>query len=303
VRLLLHRGADVNLRDIGDNATALHFAAHVADLAVVRDLVEAGADVVGAGDDHQLGVLGWATCFRETRTEIANYLLDRGAPLDIWSAIALEGAADVRRLVAADPGLLVARMSRNEHRRTPLHHAAAKNRPATVRLLLELGADALATDAAGATPLTAAAQANADPAILGMLQAAGATLDLTAALSMGRFDLAEAMLRDDPTRIGMEGRDTIALHLAVARRDMPALRWLIGHGVAVNAKRVLWDCNGTALHMTAEHGLAEIARLLLQAGADPTICDDKYNATVPEWAEYCGQPDVARVLKEAPRSG
>ena len=49
------------------NAYALHFAAEAADLAVVRQLVEAGADVAGDGDDHRLGVLGWATCFRSAR--------------------------------------------------------------------------------------------------------------------------------------------------------------------------------------------------------------------------------------------
>ncbi len=35
VRLLLDRGADVAIRDTGDNAYALHFAAEAADLAVV----------------------------------------------------------------------------------------------------------------------------------------------------------------------------------------------------------------------------------------------------------------------------
>ena len=63
VRLLLEAGAAVDIRDYGDNASALHFAAQAADLAVVRALVEAGADVDGEGDDHQLGVLGWATFF------------------------------------------------------------------------------------------------------------------------------------------------------------------------------------------------------------------------------------------------
>jgi hypothetical protein len=31
-------------------------------------------------------------------------------------------------------------------------------------------------------------------------------------------------------------------------------RWLIAHGVDANAKPHLWDCNQTALHMTAEAG-------------------------------------------------
>ncbi len=42
VRLLLERGANVGIRDFGDNAYPLHFAAAEADLAIVEMLVEAG---------------------------------------------------------------------------------------------------------------------------------------------------------------------------------------------------------------------------------------------------------------------
>ena len=48
-------------------------------------------------------------------------------------------------------------MSRSEHRRTPLHHAGSEELAAAmVRLLLDLGADANATDLTGATPLVTA---------------------------------------------------------------------------------------------------------------------------------------------------
>ena len=87
------------------------------------------------------------------------------------------------------------------------------------------------------------------------------------------------MLREDPARIGPDGSDTIALHLAVSKRNLDTIRWLLAHGVDVNAKRPLWDCNHTALHMTVESGEIDIARLLLDAGADPNIADDKYHAT------------------------
>ena len=72
---------------------------------------------------------------------------------------------------------------------------------------------------------------------------------------------------------------------------------MIDHGVAVNAKRELWSCNPTALHVTAEHGAAAITELLLDAGADPNIHDDLYDATVLGWAEYCGQPEVAQLVR------
>jgi ankyrin repeat protein len=298
IRLLLERGADVDIRDYGDNAYALHFAADAADLEVVKMLVEAGSDVAGAGDDHQIGVLGWATCLRRVREDVADYLLTHGASLDLWSAIALDRADDVRKLVTRDLSLLSARMSRSEHHRMPLHHAAVKNRPGIVRLLIDLGADLNATDASGATPLTTAAQERADEAIVAMLMDAGAKLDFRAALNLKRYERARAMLNEDPSRVGPEGRDTIALHLAVSAKNAEAVRWLIAHGVDLNAKREMWDCNHTALHMTAESGAVDMARMLLDAGADPNIRDDKYDATVLGWAEFCGQPRVAELVRE-----
>src|SRR5262249_11464580 len=297
VQLLLDRGADVRIRDYGDNAYALHFAAEAADLAIVRLLVEAGAEVNGEGDDHQVGVLGWATCLGKGREDVAADLLSAGAGLTIWRAIALAGAEEVRALVRRDPSLLAARSSHNDHHRTVLHHAAAVNRPAMVRLLLELGASAEATDATGATALTIAAVEHADPSIVAMLERAGAKLDLLGALTLRRYDLAERMVADDPARIGPDGRDTIAVHLLVAKGDIDGVRWLIEHGADLNAKRVLWDCNHTALHITAERGAPDLARVLLDAGADPDVLDDKYQATVLGWAEYCGQPEVAALLR------
>jgi ankyrin repeat protein len=297
IRLLIERGADLDRRDFPDNAAPLHFAAAHGDLETIKLLVEAGADVDAKGDDYEVGVLGWATCFRQVREDVADYLRSRGAQLNLWTAIALDRADDVRAMIARQPFLSSARMTRNQHRRTPLHHAAAKNRARIVQLLLELGADPNATDATGATALTTASQENADAMIVNDLLAAGARLDFLTAVNLGRYGEAEAMLRDDPSRIGTDGRDTIALHLAASKKNLTAIRWLIAHGVAVNARRPMWDCNHTALHMTIENGAIEIARLLLDAGADPDIRDDKYNATALGWAEYFGRDDFAALVR------
>jgi ankyrin repeat protein len=298
IRFLIERGANLDSRDFPDNATPLHFAAAKADLETIRLLVEAGANIEGKGDDYDVGVLGWATCFREVREDVVAYLLDHGARLNLWAAIALDRADDVDAMIARDPSLLTARMTRNHHRRTPLHHAAARNRQHIVQLLLELNADPNTIDATGATALTTATQEGADPGIVSALLAAGARLDFLTAVNTGRFGEAEAMLRDDPARIGREGRDTIALHLAVNKRNLTTIRWLLAHGVDINAKRPMWDCNHTALHMTVESDAIDIARLLLDAGADPNIRDDKYDATALGWANFFGRLEFAVLIRE-----
>lgn len=174
VNALLRRGFDIATRDTFDNATALDWAAQFGTVEVIKRLLDAGADVDGEGDEHQIGVIGWATCFKHVRTEAANYLLARGAKPTIFSAISLNRTDLVRKLVADDPRLLrVRKMSRFEHHRTPLHLAVLKNYPQMVKLLLELGADASAKDSRGYTPLSlATAKTNSD--IAAALIAAGA---------------------------------------------------------------------------------------------------------------------------------
>jgi ankyrin repeat protein len=60
---------------------------------------------------------------------------------------------------------------------------------------------------------------------------------------------------------------------------------------------MMWDCNHTALHMTVENGAIDVARQLLDAGADPNIRDDKFDATALGWAEHFGRPDFAELIR------
>ena len=297
VELLLELGYDIQRRDRVDNATALHCAAAGGHLDVVKRLIELGSDVHGDGDDHQMGVLGWATCLRQVHEEVASYLLLNGAQLHIFSAVALNRSEDVRRMVQADPQQLLQRMSRNEHGRYPLHHAVHYNRPAMVNLLLKLGADPNVQDRTGATPIVYANQAAVESGIVEILIDGGGRLDMMGALMLKRYEDAEALLVEDPERLGPRGCDTIALHRAIDRQDHQAVRWLIAHGVDINAKRTIYECNQTALHMCAERGLVGSARQLLEAGADTTILDDKFESDALGWAVYCKQPKMAELVR------
>lgn len=50
--------------------------------------------------------------------------------------------------------------------------------------------------------------------------------------------------------------------------------------------------------MTVESGAIDIVRLLLDAGADPNLRDDKFNATALGWADCFGRRDLADLIKE-----
>lgn len=201
VDVLLRAGFDVNKRDRLDNATALHWAASGGHLDVIKRLLDAGADIDGEGDAHEIGVIGWATCFRDVRTEAAEFLLAHGAQPTIFAAVALNRADLVRQLVAHDRSLLQTRkMSKFEHRRTPLHLAVLKNRLEMVELLLTLGADASVKDSRGNTPLNCTSP-KTDKVITERLIAAGAD---PSERNVNRFESATPIfnVRNVPASIG-----------------------------------------------------------------------------------------------------
>jgi ankyrin repeat protein len=186
VRLLLEHGADPNARDAGDNAYPLHFAGGAGGVAVVRALLDAGGDVHGFGDVHQLDVIGWTCCFGETiPKDVLALLLERGARHHVFSAIAAQDAEALQRLVEENPDALARRLSRFEGGQSALHYAIARpdglvgggfrtgSHYPIVDLLIELGADLEAEDDKGRTPL-ALAMLLGDQEAMRRLKAAGA---------------------------------------------------------------------------------------------------------------------------------
>lgn len=311
VDLLLRRGLEVNTRDGGDNAYAMHFAAGAGHLPVVRRLADAGGDVIGTGDDHGLEVIGWATCFEPCHVEVAEFLLSRGARHHIFSAIALNRADEVRRIVAADPTALSSRLTRNDDHRMPLHHAVLKNLPEMVELLLELGADPLAVDGSGQLAATYATAPDTDRQIMATIRSMTAAelssarrghrparhgpIDLIATLALRDWDAAEQLLAGGQSS-SLQG----VLHLAAKRNDVAAVRWLLDHNLDPNALWAHWDADVTPLHLAASQGHAEVVRLLLEAGADPEIIDSKHSASPIGWADFFEQPHIVRILRGEP---
>lgn len=162
VRLLLKFGADPNAREAGDNTYPLHWAAAGRHVEVVRALLDAGGDVHGAGDDHELDVIGWATFFHTPggepgeAPETARLLLKRGARHHVISAISMNDKAALRALAKSDTKALERRMSRFENGSTALHLALALGRYPLVTLLIQRGADLEGKDRHGHTALEAA---------------------------------------------------------------------------------------------------------------------------------------------------
>jgi len=315
VDLLLGRGLDVNYRERGDNTYALHWVAAQGNLAMVRKLVDAGGDVIGEGDDHAGGVIGWASCWDgsddDAHREVVDFLISRGARHHIFSAVAMNLPDEVRQIVAADPAALNQRQSRNENHQTPLHFAVRRNRPAMVQLLLELGADPLAVDGAG-MPVAGYAQ---DPHIdlpvleriramtLGELDSADrghrrpnlSAMDLLAAVALRDWQTASTIVAANPTVIDHGG----ALHLLTKRGDATGVKWLLENGADPNRTWAHWDSEVTALHLAALTGVPDVVRALLAAGANPDIRDSQHAGSARGWAEFFKRPEIVRILDDA----
>jgi ankyrin repeat protein len=301
VDLLLKRGLDPNAREKGDNTYPMHWAAAAGHLDVVRRLADAGGDVVGHGDDHQLEVIGWASawdgCDDKAHRAVVEFLKSRGARHNIFSAIASNAEDDVRRIAAEDPAALEQPMSHNENFQRPLQFAVRMNRPRMVALLLELGADPLAKDGSGYTSVVYATAPGADRSVFDMMRARG-HLDLMGALALHDWDAASRLLRENHGAVEAGGANTGALHLMAKRNDVDAVRWLLEHGADPNARWSHWDADATPLHLAAWQGHTEVARVLLDAGADPAIHDSKHDSDVMGWAKYSNQPKMVELLTE-----
>jgi ankyrin repeat protein/catechol 2,3-dioxygenase-like lactoylglutathione lyase family enzyme len=190
VKLLLANGADPNAREAGDNTTPMHWAAATGRREIVEALIDAGGDVHGYGDVHELDVIGWGSLYHgpdedptrptPARLEALALLEEHGARHHIFSAICLGDLSRIQRLVEENPAALDRRMSGFEHGQTPLHFAISRKRYDILDLLIELGADVEAEDRNGRTAM-AVAMLHGDREAMTRLHAAGAKQEDVAA--------------------------------------------------------------------------------------------------------------------------
>ncbi|MCA9707780.1 MAG: ankyrin repeat domain-containing protein [Myxococcales bacterium] len=269
VRALVEAGATLDPAPPG-YTTPLRQAAEAGDVAWCRYLLGRGAAVDGRDSCERTPLASAKT------VEVIEVLLEAGAdprkgcPL-YWPA----DAGDLPRL-----RVLLAAGARVDDRlgqSTPLMAAARSSRGEdAVPLLLEVGAEVDARNEIGETALVKAAGCNCRITVERLL-AAGASPTVKTQRKVGALHMAA---------LGNEGREHSAEVLGV----------LLAGGAGPLDARDQWG--RTPLRVAAQYGEADAVRVLLEAGADPSIADREGVGPLVA-AQRRGDPAVIELLERA----
>ena len=277
----LAAGGDVNQRS-ADGTTALHWAAHQGDRALVELLLDRGADATLSND---YGATALSVAAVEGDEQIIEALLDAGADVDspnpegqtVLMVVARTGQVETARLLLARGANVNA--TEQWGGQSALMWAAAQRQPQMVRLLVQHGAE---VDARGRIH-DWQRRVTAEPRIK-ILHFGGFTPLLYAARE-GCQGCIEALV-EGGADIDLSDRDGITpLVLALLNRHFDAAAVLIEKGADVNQ----WDWWGRSPLFVAidldpvpssrhgdlpsldQHTGLDVAGMLLQRGANPNM--------------------------------
>ncbi len=187
--------------------------------------------------------------------------------------------------------------------RGQLDWAVAHDQLARVQLLVEHDVDIATPDDDGHTPVEVAALCGNTSIVAYLLSHGAATPDLDgvdrliAAVMAG--DRAAALAFPVATVDELRARPWLIVWAAARGRPKP-VQLLLELGFDVNAfgrgdvpSEQQWQ---TALHTAAGDGRLELVKLLLAAGADPNLRDNRFNGPALGWAIHNRHDAVARLL-------
>jgi uncharacterized protein len=259
VRTLVEKGADVNAAQ-ADGTTALHWAAYRDDAETAALLVKAGANVNAA---NRFGVPPLALASTNGNAAVVKLLLDGGAD----ASATMKGGETVLMMAARSGSVeavkaLLVRGAKHDVRerrgQTALMWAASEGHAAVVRALIEAGADINATLDSGFTPFFFAVRE-------------------------GRIDVARALLEAG-----------IDVNAPLRRREKP-------EGPPDNASYRPADRGTSPLLLAVQNGHFELAIALVDAGANPN--DVQTGFTPLHAISWVRKPDSSDVSDPATPAG
>jgi uncharacterized protein len=291
LEILLQAGADVNYRTTTGSMTALHFAAAAGNPRAVQVLLDHGAEIDSreGGSDHTPLMVAAAN----NRLEVVRLLIDRGADVR-----AVNRAVDMAEREQEDNRARQLRNQRVAMLRDLDQQAnweARAEAPAQPRQAAEAPAqeepaqeEAVEEEAEEEAPAP-----RAEAPSSGFAGAAGARAE-------GEEETAEARPLSYAELVGGHGGFS-ALHLAVRQGADEVVKELLAAGADINEPS--GGDHSTPLLMAAINGHWDLARYLLEQGADPNIASDAgatplYGVINLQWAPRAFYPQPRAHLNQ-----
>ena len=291
-------------------ATPLTMACFGNRPALVELLLDLGADPNRRSDWH-MGPWSPLHCaiYRGDK-KLAEYLLSRGAIMDVHTAAGLGDCDAVSRLLDVEPGRVVEPGGDGCH---PLHFAGTVE---VAQLLLDRGADIEARCVDHySTPVQYLCTAR--PEVARYLLSVGAQPDVFSSVACGDERSVESLLDADPSLVHARinqtffppssvhdvhniltftiGTDSTLMHAAAKVNRGASVSQLVRRGLSADV-RGGYD-HGTPLHTAAWHNCAEAAAALLDEGADIEARSGKLHNNSPAgWAIVAGASEVFELL-------
>jgi ankyrin repeat protein len=292
VRVLLSARPELIAMDMAgnDEHRVLHFAVLRRDAAMVKLLMEAGADARKGIYPHRDATSSFAIAKDRDYTDIVAII---------------EEEEQLRRAELSCPNATVSPVQ------DQINQAISQGDDATAIRLLQADASMIsACDREGGTPLHVAAQATDIEMVAWLLNkhAPVRKQDVNGLTALDRAALAAHPHNDHANRFPaiakllLERGAELTIRAAVALADARRIRELVAENPAV-LREISWT-KGGLLSLAVNHGHIEIVRLLLDLGTDvdERIMLDELEEPTPSWgtplwyAALAGQRDIVALL-------
>lgn len=243
IKILLEAGADINARDDNDE-TPLHCAVHNEKIAIVKYLIDNGADIEARENFMQLTPLLYSVFWFQGKEEVVSLLL-------------IECGADITK--------------KDKEGNTTLHLAAKNNSTSKiVAILLLKDADVNVRNNNGELPVDLAKEKENENSWL-MLSTKGILRDLFCLATLGDMHKVYTFISQNPDIITAKNSEGITpLHFAAITDNLKLAKLLLLRGADIHTK----DYNGrTPLYWAARETCPDIVDLLVKKGADVNATD------------------------------
>lgn len=311
VKIVLARGADINIQNKHDN-TALIYAADQGHNKVVDTLIAAKASLDIRGEDGDTALMCAA---RWGYNEIVNSLLQAGAQIDAQNkyrftaliVAAKKGHIEAVKALLSAHAQVDAQMKDESAAMALIRRAIAEENLGIIGLLIKAGVDVNEQRNNGSTVLMwAAYQGNVE--IANRLITAGACVNiqnkggftaLMVAAENGHVSIINGLL-DARARVDMQGHlyGTTALMFAIEHNHVDAVKALLREGRVTEQISIRDKAKDTALLRAIKQGYAPIVSVLVQAGVRLPEGDDKGCIALMDAARQ-GQLEIVKILIQA----